>query len=133
MTITNALTRRTFLLGTVLIAATPAMANYAELTAREAAERLASDPTIIVLDIRTPREFNSGHIAGAINIDFYADDFFNRLKTLDPSKTYLVHCAVGGRSRVAERAFASAGLQKVLHMTRGIEEWRRQGLPLNRP
>ncbi|MGB7432097.1 MAG: rhodanese-like domain-containing protein [Ahrensia sp.] len=133
MTITNALTRRTFLLGTVLIVATPARADYAELTALEAAERLAADPTIVVVDIRTRREFNSGHIAGAVNINFYEDDFFAKLTALDPSKTYLVHCAVGGRSRVAERAFASAGLQNVLHMTRGIEDWRRQGLPLIRP
>lgn len=130
MNTTIALTRRTFLLGAAVIAATPALADYTELTALEAADRLAKDPTIVVLDIRTPDEFKGGHIAGAVNIDFFEVDFFDKLTMLDAAKTYLVHCAVGGRSRAAQRAFQSAGLQNVLHMTRGIEDWRRQGLPL---
>lgn len=132
MTQTFTLTRRTFLLGAIVLVATPVRADYTELTAAQAAMRLETDPTIVVLDIRTPREYASGHIEGAINIDFYEDDFLNNLQLLDPSATYLVHCAVGGRSRAAERAFAAAGLANVLHMTRGIEDWRRQGLPLVR-
>lgn len=133
MTQTFALTRRSFLLGAAAIAATPALAGYTELTAIQAAERLAADPEIVIVDIRTPGEFADGHIDGALNIDFYQDDFFDRLRKLDPTRTYLVHCAVGGRSRTAQRAFASAGLHNVLHMTRGIEDWRRQRLPLVRP
>lgn len=130
---TFALTRRTFIVGAAMIMATPSLAGYTELTARQSADQLTANTDIVVLDIRTPREFNGGHIEGAINIDFYSPDFFNTLSALDPTKTYLVHCAVGGRTRSAERAFEAAGIGNVLHMTNGIEQWRAQGLPLVRP
>src|SRR4029077_19766095 len=62
------------------------------------AQKLVTDKSVVVLDIRTPQEFNQGRIAGAKNIDFLAPDFEQRIETLDKSKSYLVHCASGGRS-----------------------------------
>lgn len=120
------------MVGVCVLAAMPAHAGYTELTAQQAAERLNADGAIVVIDIRTPREFEDAHIDGAVNIDFYAEDFFEKLMALDKTKTYLVHCAVGSRSRRAERAFAAAGLTNVLHLSNGIADWFRAGLPLVR-
>lgn len=103
-----------------------------EVTAVEAAARLQADPSIVVLDIRTPREFSRGHIPGAINIDFYARDFRTRIAQLDPEKTYIMHCAVGGRSDASISIMQNAGLPNVLHMGGGVMEWYREGLPLTR-
>jgi len=43
----------------------------------------------------------TGHIKDSMLIDFNSKDFGEKLKQLDKSKTYLVHCAVGGRSAKA--------------------------------
>src|SRR3954470_11433636 len=62
------------------------------------AQKLVEEKKVVVLDVRTPEEFKEGHIAGATNIDFRGPDFEKRIGQLDKSKSYLVHCAAGGRS-----------------------------------
>src|SRR5689334_11790705 len=62
------------------------------------AQKLLSQTNLVILDIRTPEEFKSFHIAGATNIDFQGPNFEQRINSLDKSKSYLVHCASGGRS-----------------------------------
>jgi rhodanese-related sulfurtransferase len=55
----------------------------------------------IVLDVRTPEEFAAGHLVGAVNIDFTADDFEQRIAELDPNGSYLIYCRSGNRSAQA--------------------------------
>src|SRR5262249_53991490 len=62
------------------------------------AQKLLSQTNLVILDVRTPEEFKSFHIAGATNIDFHGPNFEQRINSLDKSKNYLVHCASGGRS-----------------------------------
>jgi|APSaa5957512622_1039677.scaffolds.fasta_scaffold375853_1 phage shock protein E len=58
---------------------------------------------MIVIDVRTKEEFESGHVEGAINIDFYREDLKEVLAKLDKSKKYGVYCRSGARSsRVVE-------------------------------
>ena len=52
----------------------------------------------VLLDVRTPEEFNESHIAGAINIDFRNENFKTELEKLDKTKTYEVYCRSGKRS-----------------------------------
>ncbi len=52
----------------------------------------------IILDVRTPQEFNNGHIEKAILLDFYSKTYTDGLKRLDKSKTYLIYCRSGNRS-----------------------------------
>lgn len=117
----------------VLAVADRAFAQVMDVTAQQAATLLQSDPQIVVLDIRTRGEFARGHIEGAVNMNFYGRDFRQRVSQLDPSKTYLVHCAVGGRSHTSMRILQSAGLQRIVHLPGGIYEWQREGLPMVRP
>ncbi|MFM8879217.1 MAG: rhodanese-like domain-containing protein, partial [Verrucomicrobiota bacterium] len=60
-------------------------------------EKLRKDSKVVVLDVRTAEEFADGHMPGAINLDIRGGKFAETLAGLDKSKTYLVHCAVGGR------------------------------------
>ena len=60
-----------------------------------------STPNAVLLDVRTPAEYNAGHIASAINIDFEDSSFEDNIKKLDPSKTYFVYCRSGNRSSKA--------------------------------
>src|SRR5262245_564920 len=56
-------------------------------------DKLRADKSNVVLDVRTPAEYDRGHIPGAVNIDFNSSDFARKVGELDKSKTYLVHCA----------------------------------------
>lgn len=93
---------------------------------------LQSDASIIVLDIRTPGEFATGHVEGALNIDYYARDFPDRIQALDPNQTYMVYCQKGVRSRSLMRALIGSQFDDVLHIAEGFDGWRNKGLPFVR-
>lgn len=96
------------------------------LDAKAAQESLSGE--VIVLDIRTPAEFAEGHIEGALNIDFNADNFADNIDKLDKSKEYLVHCRSGGRSGRSLPTFESLGFEKILHLDGGMNGWVEAGL-----
>src|SRR5205085_12463052 len=85
------------------------------------AQKLITKKQVIVLDIRTPGEFKTGRIAGARNMDFQAADFEQQLERLDKSKSYLVHCASGGRSTHSLLLFKKHEFQSVYHLDGGIK------------
>src|SRR5881392_2531419 len=64
-------------------------------------DRLRSEKKAITLDVRTPAEYAKGHVPGAVNIDWNAKDFTEKVAALDKSQKYLVHCAAGVRSAKA--------------------------------
>lgn len=59
-----------------------------------------SDDTVII-DVRTPAEFEAGHLEGAINIDVQSPDFAAQMMELDPNGEYYVYCRSGNRSAAA--------------------------------
>lgn len=91
-----------------------------------AAALIASKP-IVVVDVRTPAEYASGHIAGATNLDFRATDFATRVSGLDRQATYLVHCAAGGRSTSSLETFDRLGFTSVVHLDGGLNAWKKAG------
>lgn len=96
------------------------------------AQKLIADKKVVVLDVRTPKEFAAGHIAGATNINYLAADFAKTLSGLDPNQTYLVHCAVGGRSTQALPKFEKLQFQFIYHLDGGIKAWEKAGLPVEK-
>lgn len=98
----------------------------------EAAKLLKDNPKIVVLDVRTPEEFAKGHIAGAKNVDFNADDFDKQIEKLDPNSTYLVHCAAGGRSKQSLATFTDKKFKGVYHMNEGFKAWEKAGKPVEK-
>ncbi len=89
-----------------------------------------TDTNIVVLDVRTPREFAGGHIAGATNLDYNSDRFPVELGKFDRRKTYLVHCAAGGRSTKSLEVFKKLGFSKVVHLDGGFSAWEAAGKPV---
>jgi len=90
-------------------------------------ETLRKDPKVVVLDVRTAEEFADGHMKGAINLDIRGGKFAETLADLDKSKTYLVHCAVGGRSAKACGQMDGLKFEKVLNLSGGITAWEAAG------
>ncbi len=84
----------------------------------------------VLLDVRTPAEFAEGHLEGAVNIDFQAPDFEQRVRELDPAGEYLVYCRSGNRSGQAVQVMAAAGVQRTANLLGGIVEWAAQGRPV---
>ena len=90
-------------------------------------ETLRRDPKVVVLDVRTAEEFADGHMQGAINLDIRGGKFAETLAGLDKTKTYLVHCAVGGRSAKACGQMDGLKFEKVLNLSGGITAWEAAG------
>src|SRR5262245_63778876 len=85
----------------VTVAGEPANNAASETKPRKVAvgefEKLWKTGTNIVLDVRTKKEFDDGHIPGAVNIDYNSPAFAREVGRLDMNKVYLVHCAAGVR------------------------------------
>jgi rhodanese-related sulfurtransferase len=90
-------------------------------------ETLRKDASVVVLDVRTAEEFADGHMPGAINLDIRGGKFAETLAGLDKTKTYLVHCAVGGRSAKACGQMDGLKFEKVLNLSGGITAWEAAG------
>lgn len=97
-----------------------------------AAQILIDQKKAVVLDIRTPKEFAAGHIDGAKNIDFNAADFEKHVALLDKNRTYLVHCAGGGRSTKSLEVFKKLAFAAVVHLDGGFQAWEKAGKPVKK-
>ena|SRR5687767_7629407 len=95
-------------------------------------DKLRKETNTVVLDVRTPREFAAGHIAGATNIDWQGSDFQKKVSGLDKSKTWLVHCAVGGRSAKAADKMTSLQFTNVYNLDGGLKAWEKAGKPVEK-
>ena len=99
------------------------------VSATEAAALLKARPEVVILDVRTPAEFATKHIEGALNFDVKSADFAAQISKLDTSKTYLVHCRSGARSTRSLAVFKEKGFTNIIHMNGGFIDWNNSGLP----
>lgn len=96
----------------------------------DVAALLEDGSEVVVLDVRTPGEFDAIHIAKARNIDVDGQDFRENVANLDRDKTYVVHCAAGipgGRSERAVEIMDELGFENVQHLDGGINAWKAAG------
>jgi rhodanese-related sulfurtransferase len=98
--------------------------------AQELIEKNHGNPGFVVLDVRTPAEFASGHLPGAVNVDFRSPDFQAQAGTLAKGKSYLVYCRTGHRSGLALPILQRLGFTSLYHLEGGITGWQREALPV---
>ena len=101
------------------------------IDSRGAESLLDSDEEIILLDVRTPEEYEEGHLAGAKNIDYNAPNFAEQIQQLDRNQKYLLYCAVGGRSGKSLKIMEEMGFKEVYNVSEGFKELREQGIPVS--
>ncbi len=104
--------------------------NISPEQAYELVKKLSDNPDFIILDVRTPKEFSEGHIAGASNLDFYDEDFQEQIENGDKEKKYLICCGSGVRGSKAVKIMESAGYSEVYNILGGIGVWKKSRLPL---
>jgi len=107
--------------------------NITALSPKEASkliETRTGDSDFIILDIRTPGEYQSGHLKDAAMIDYYSKSFVDEIGRLDRKKSYLVYCRSGNRSARSMDLFKKLEFQKIYHLSSGINGWKSEGLPL---
>ncbi len=93
------------------------------LTPQEFLQALTETPDAVVIDVRTPAEFELGHIEGAINIDYLSYDFWDRMEQLDPNRTYFIYCRTARRSVRTCTLMRNGGFKRVYHLDGGWNLW----------
>jgi hypothetical protein len=86
----------------------------------EFVEKYNNTQNAILLDVRTPSEFSSGHIDKSINIDFENSSFESEIKKLDPEKIYFMYCRSGNRSAQAISIMKSNGIKNIYELHGGL-------------
>ncbi len=99
------------------------MLNPINLSAAEFAEKIKSDKSAIIVDVRTPQEYNQGHIPNSILIDIYHHTFQSKIMELNKNQTYYLYCRSGNRSFHAGNFMLKMGFEKVHHLENGIIIW----------
>jgi len=95
-------------------------------------EKMRKDKGAVVLDVRTPREFEAGHVPGAVNIPWQSRDFDKQVEKLDKSKTYLVHCYSGTRSAAATKEMTKLNFDHLFDFSGGMRAYQRAKMPVEK-
>ena len=115
----------------VMIGLTTAQTRLKEdITCKQAFELIQEhnqDTNFVILDVRTPDEFNSSHIKNAILIDYKSANFQNEISKLDKSKKYLVYCRGGVRSLGAIKILKDQNFKYLYHLYEGFKIWEKDG------
>ena len=87
-----------------------------KITPEEAREMITQNnaaKNFVILDVRTPEEFAEEHLEKALNINIKDHSFLEKIKVLDITKTYLIHCHSGSRAARAATLMDELGFKKV--------------------
>ncbi|MBK9959675.1 MAG: thioredoxin [Chitinophagaceae bacterium] len=103
--------------------------NASPVDAKTFSKKIAHTPNAQILDVRTPEEFDKGHLENAININWNSSDFFQNLSEIKKSRPVFVYCLGGGRSAAAVAKLREEGFKKVYDMKGGFMAWNAAGLP----
>ena len=84
-----------------------------------------TDKKGIVLDVRTPEEFENSRIPDSKNIDFYnPQNFMQEIEKLDKNNQYYIYCRTGVRSANSCALMKELGFKNTFNLIGGIVEWK---------
>lgn len=102
---------------------------YEEVSAKEAKKHIQEKKDIVILDVRTPREYYDGHLENAKLIPL--QQLSQRISEIEElkNKEILVYCRSGNRSTVASEILKESGFKQLYNMSSGIKGWIKEGYP----
>ncbi len=92
-------------------------------------QALATDD-IQLIDVRTQREWDNGHLAKAKHFEMNNANWEMQLETLDKDKPVYVYCEKGGRSARCAKQLEEAGFTEIYDLKGGMSQWKSQGKPI---
>ncbi len=92
------------------------------LSAQEFISATKTFEDAMIIDVRRENEYKIGHIPNSIHMDFFADDFLDKIENLEKGKDYLVYCRSGRRSIRVCTWMRNGGFdnQKVFNLDKGL-------------
>ena len=105
-------------------------ASFRTVTPLEAKALIEARRDLLLVDVRSPEEFQGGSLPGATLIPFW--DFAKGRYDLPKDKPILLVCAVGGRSLACGQMLAAKGYREVYNLKGGLDAWVEQRVPLPR-
>ena len=93
------------------------------ITAEEFKKGLTDLAEVQLIDVRTPEEFEEGHLSGAQNLNYFDDNFDEQIAQLDQNKPIYLYCKSGGRSGKAYKKLKDLGFSEVYDLKGGYSEW----------
>lgn len=98
----------------------------------DAFDKMLGDEGVQLVDVRTADEFSAGHIAGAVNIDWFSKGFLHdAVAMLDKARPVMVYCRSGKRSAAAAARLQGAGF-KTYNLKGGYIDWTAVGKPVTK-
>jgi rhodanese-related sulfurtransferase len=108
------------------LAAEPALVPISQEALLERQQK--GDETTYVLDVRSPEEYASGHVPGAVNIPY--DQIATRIAEVPKDKDVVLYCKSGRRAGIAAEVLAGQGYDRLQHLEGDIVAWVNQGRPI---
>ncbi|MFM1926528.1 MAG: hypothetical protein RLZ06_104 [Actinomycetota bacterium] len=106
----------------LLVASVIAIFAMSSLTACSSSDPIDMTTIAAVIDVRTPDEFASGHLDGALNIDIQGSAFASEIGALDKSANYVIYCRSGNRAGQAVTYMQDNGFTGTLTNAGSVDE-----------
>lgn len=102
---------------------------YEKLEAGRFSEVLQANPKAPILDVRSPEEYQTGHLENAQNLNWNEKAAFEKgIASLDKKSPIFVYCLAGSRSSAAAQKLQSMGFTTIYELEGGYLKWRAAGL-----
>lgn len=96
------------------------------LTPAEFLAMKKAQPDAVLIDCRVPKEFATGYLEGAINMDYFGEQFYDQLEALNSDAVYLVYCRSGRRSLRTCTLMQNSGFKNVYNLDGGLKAWHEE-------
>lgn len=114
----------------IFVACSQTKRTYKVISPQEFETKLTSLKNVQLIDVRTPEEYQSGHLINAVNINFMDEDFKENISRLDKKNPTFVHCAAGAegaRSNKTAKLLKELGFVEIYELEGGIINWINAG------
>lgn len=95
-------------------------------------QKNVGNPDVILLDIRTKKQYDSVRIENSVNFDFSQTDFPDQISKLDHEKRYIIIDENGRKAAMALELMREQRFPKIHYITGGINEWIKLDMPVKK-